>query len=83
MSSEEAVRADAMETVVEVRARRRDGGVDSRETRARGVGRVETIVGWVEIRISLGAWAFHRGRRARCERAVTRAIVGKDERNDD
>lgn len=45
MSSEEAVRADAMETVVEVRARRRDGGVDSRETRARGVGKTGAVIG--------------------------------------
>ena len=77
MSSEEAVRADAMETVVEVRARRRDGGVESRETRARGVGR-RAREGWEDARgdrrrslarerggIGRRRRTFERGRRAR------------------
>ena len=78
MSSEEAVRADAMETVVEVRARRRDGGVESRETRARGVGR-RAREGWEDARGDrrrslarerggIGRRAFERGRRARWDR---------------
>ena len=68
MSSEEAVRADAMETVVEVRARRRDGIPWNRGRRARE--------GWEDARGDrrrslarerggIGRRGFERGRRAR------------------
>lgn len=71
MSSEEAVRADAMETVVEVRARatrwrgglegdaRERGGKDGRGDRRRSLKRE---------RGGIGRRAFERGRRARWDR---------------
>ena len=60
MSSEEAVRADAMETVVEVRARRaREGWEDARGDRRRSLARE---------RGGIGRRAFERGRRARWDR---------------
>jgi len=72
MSSEEAVRADAMETVVEVRARatRWRGGIEG-DARERGgkTGRgdrrrsLKGERGW-----GIGRRAFERGRRARWER---------------
>ena len=72
MSSEEAVRADAMETVVEVRARatrwrggiegdaRERGGKDGRGDRRRSL---KGERGW-----GIGRRAFERGRRARRDR---------------
>ena len=72
MSSEEAVRADAMETVVEVRVRatrwrggiegdaRERGGKDGRGDRRRSL---KGERGW-----GIGRRAFERGRRARWDR---------------
>ena len=71
MSSEEAVRADAMETVVEVRARatRCRGGLEG-DARERGgkTGRGDRRRSLTRERGGIGRRGFERGRRARWER---------------